>query len=224
MNKLLYKTFISILTMFFLFVSVLSAHAETYTSTVKKVVDGDTIHLNQPVLGKIKVRLLSIDTPETNFQGKNQGKHAYAATAYLKKLLPNGTKITIELGKSQFDDHDRLLGHIYKGNLDVNKVMIEKGYAVTYFISPNFNHFGEYQSALVKAQNARQGIWNPTHPLEELPFVFRARISQTGLTRWIGDSGTKQIYPPNDYKKVPIERRMFFKSKIEATEYMKHYR
>lgn len=224
MNKSLYKSIISILTMLFLFIGVLSVHAETYTSTVKKVVDGDTIHLNQPILGKTKVRLLSIDTPETNFQGKNQGKHAYAATAYLKKLLPSGRKITIVLGKTQFDDHGRLLGHVYKDNLDINKVMIEKGYAVTYFIYPNFNHFVEYQSALVKARNAGLGIWNPTHPLEELPFVFRARISHTGLTRWIGDSGTKQIYSPMDYKKVPVERRMFFKSKSEATEYMKHHR
>ncbi|MCS6595211.1 thermonuclease family protein [Bacillus cereus] len=222
MNKSLYKIIISIFTTFFLFIGILSAHAETYTSTVKKVVDGDTIYLNQPVLGQTKVRLLSIDTPETNFQGKNQGKHAYAATAYLKKLLPSGRKITIELEETKFADDGRLLGHIYKDRLNINKVMIEKGYAVTYFIFPNFKHFGEYQSALLKAKNAGLGIWNPTQPLEELPFVFRARIGHHGLTRWIGDSETRKVYPPNDYKKVPVERRMFFKSKSEATEYMKH--
>lgn len=223
MAVFLNKILICILTSIFLFIGVLSAHAETYTSTVKKVVDGDTVHLNQPIIGKTKVRLLSIDTPETNFQGENQGKHASAASSYLKKLLPSGTKVTIELGKTELDQHGRLLGHIYKGNLDVNKVMIQKGYAVTYFIYPNFNHFGEYQNALVAAKNAGLGIWNQQHPLEELPFVFRARISHTGLTKWVGDAQTKQIYSPNDYKKVPVERRMFFINKNEATEFMKHH-
>lgn len=98
--------------------------------------------------------------------------------------------------------------------------MVRKGHAVTYFIYPNFNHFMEYQSALVQAKNEGLGIWNPNNPLEELPFVFRARISHRGLTKWVGDSQTKQIYSPNDYKKVPVERRIFFMSESEATDFM----
>ncbi|MEC2198089.1 thermonuclease family protein [Bacillus subtilis] len=220
-NNLLRRIVISILTMTFLLVGVLSAHAQTYTSTVKKVVDGDTIHLNQPVLGSTKMRLLSIDTPETNFQGKNQGEHAFAATNYLTQLLPSGTKVTIELGEECKDQYGRLLGHVYKSSLDVNKEMVRKGHAVTYFIYPNINHFTEYQSALVQAKNKGLGIWSRNNPLEELPFVFRARVSQRGLTKWVVDSQTKQIYAPHEYTKVPVERRLFFMSKSEATDFIR---
>lgn len=193
-----------------------TANAQVYTSTVKRVVDGDTIHLNQPVLGTTKVRLLSIDTPETNFQGKNQGEHAFAATNHLSQLLPPGSNIKIELGTEQTDQHGRLLAHIYKGNLDINKEMVRKGYAVTYFIYPNLSHFGEYQSALVQARSEGLGIWNLDSPLELLPFEFRIKVSNGVPNKWVVDSHTKMIYQPNEYHKVPVERRIFFMTEQDA--------
>lgn len=57
-----------------------------FSSSVKKIVDGDTIHLEKPVLGTTKVRFVSIDTPETNYQGDTQGYYAEEATRQLKYL------------------------------------------------------------------------------------------------------------------------------------------
>lgn len=72
MNKFLQK---SIAIMFITIIFMLdlpTVSAQVYTAKVQKVVDGDTVRLNHPILGSRNVRLLSIDTPETNFQGRNQ--------------------------------------------------------------------------------------------------------------------------------------------------------
>jgi len=44
-----------------------SAHADpvTTTATVLKVVDGDTVDIVDDVRGRLRIRLLGIDTPET---------------------------------------------------------------------------------------------------------------------------------------------------------------
>lgn len=41
-----------------------------YESVVERVVDGDTIHLKEPVLGSTKVRYVNIDTAETYHKPK----------------------------------------------------------------------------------------------------------------------------------------------------------
>lgn len=216
MNKFLQKSIAIIFITIIFMLDLPTVSAQVYTAKVQKVVDGDTVRLNHPILGSRNVRLLSIDTPETNFQGRNQGSHAYAATNYLSQLLPVGTTIKIELGTEPKDQFGRLLAHIYKSDLDINKEMIRKGYAVTYFIYPNLSHFGEYQNVLVQAKNQKQGIWNPNSPLEELPFEFRNRISHRAPTKWVVDSHTKEVFAPNKYLSVPIERRIFFMSEQEA--------
>src|SRR5687767_2646396 len=84
---------IAIIGVFFLFIRPALVGATSYTSTVERVVDGDTINLSTPVLGTTKVRLVSIDTPETNYQGKAQQPWGNAAKNYLAQLLPPGTSI-----------------------------------------------------------------------------------------------------------------------------------
>ncbi len=174
------------------------ANAQVYNSKVQRVVDNDTVRLSQPILGSKSVRLLSIDTPEKNFQGRNQGPHAYAATNYLSQLLPAGTTIQLELVVEPKDQFGRLLAHIYKSNLDINKEMVRKDHAVTYFIYPNLRHFGEYQNALVQAKNQEQDIWNPNSPLVKLPFEFRTKIPNGVPTKWVVDSLTKEVVQPNE--------------------------
>lgn len=192
------------------------AAAASYTSTVDYVVDGDTIYLKQAVLGTTKVRLLSIDTPETNYNGQNQGHHAYDATNYLKQLLPAGTKITLVTDTDEKDSYGRLLAHVFKGTLDVNKEMLLKGHAVTYYIWPNMKYFVEYRDAMQQARQAGLGIWNPNDPLTELPFEFRLRISGRSPDKYVGNYDTKFYVDPVDYKKVAVENRVFFFTEQDA--------
>ncbi len=60
-------------------------------------------------VGVHQARMLSIDAPETDYQGQSQGKHGEEATAYLKQLLPEGTGVKVVLGEEEKDDYGRLL-------------------------------------------------------------------------------------------------------------------
>lgn len=190
--------------------------AASYTSTVDRVVDGDTVYLTKAVLGTTKVRLLSIDTSETYYYGENQGHHATDASNYLKQLLPAGTKITMVTDQEEKDSYGRLLAHVFKGTLDVNKEMLRKGHAVTYYIWPNMLYFTDYRTAQQAAQSEGLGIWNPNDPLTELPFEFRLRIDGRQPDKYVGNYDTKKYVNPADYKQVDVNNRVFFFTEQDA--------
>nr|WP_243734987.1 thermonuclease family protein [Paenibacillus turpanensis] len=172
-------------------------------------------------MGTKKVRLVSIDTPETNFNGKSQGEHAERATAYLKGLLPAGTKIQLQTGKEAKDAYNRLLAHVFKNGLNVNRDLVAQGLAATYFIWPNLTYFKDYQGVLKEARDAKLGIWNPANPLKELPFEFRMRVRNEKPTKFVGDYETKKAVKPSQYQQIPVEKRVFFMKKedLQAAGY-----
>ncbi|PTX64389.1 endonuclease YncB(thermonuclease family) [Melghirimyces profundicolus] len=194
------------------------AHANTYNATIDYVVDGDTVYLNEEILGTKKVRLLSIDAPETNYYGESQDPWGPNATEYLEQLLPPGTPVTIETDTEELDAYGRLLAHVWKGDLDVNEDMLRQGHAVTYYIWPNMKYFEEYRSAMLEAKEAGRNIWDPDHPMTELPFEFRDRVSGDEQDKYVGDYYTKEYVQPADYKQVPMENRVFFFTEQDAQD------
>jgi 2',3'-cyclic-nucleotide 2'-phosphodiesterase (5'-nucleotidase family)/endonuclease YncB( thermonuclease family) len=199
--------------------------AGEYSSTVKSVVDGDTIHLETPVLGSTKVRYVNIDTPETyhspqNEADQNQLDHGNRAKAYLNELLKPGDEVIVKLGDEVTDDYGRLLAQVIRksDNLNTNLEMVKKGYASTYFIWPVGNEadYNMFQAAVKEAKAAGLGIWNPADLLMELPFAFRARDEGKGFTRFVGNSDTKKYVIPEEWEDVSVEKRIFFASAQEA--------
>ncbi|MFT8320129.1 MAG: 5'-nucleotidase C-terminal domain-containing protein, partial [Bacillus sp. (in: firmicutes)] len=196
-----------------------------YESTVASVVDGDTIHLQTPVLGVTKVRYVNVDTPETyhtpkNQADENQKEYGEKAKAYLNTLLKPGDKVIVKVGEEATDDYGRLLGQVIRksDSLNTNLELVRKGYASTYFIWPVGDEadYNQFQEAVKEAQADNLGIWNLDHPLMELPFEFRAREQGKGLTRYVGDSSTKKYVTPEKWKETPVEKRVFFASPKEA--------
>jgi 2',3'-cyclic-nucleotide 2'-phosphodiesterase (5'-nucleotidase family)/endonuclease YncB( thermonuclease family) len=199
--------------------------AGEYISTVKSVVDGDTIHLETPVLGATKVRYVNIDTPETYHSpvteaDHNQLDHGNRAKTYLNELLKPGDEVIVKLGDKATDDYGRLLAQIIRKSdkLNTNLEMVKKGYAATYFIWPVGSEadYNMFQAAVKEAKDASFGIWDPADPLMELPFAFRARDEGKGFTRFVGNSDTKIYVTPEQWGEVPVEKRIFFASTQEA--------
>jgi endonuclease YncB( thermonuclease family) len=195
-----------------------SERPATYQATIERVVDGDTVHLQSAVLGTKKVRLLSIDAPETNYQGKKQSPHGEQAKEHLQSLLPAGTRVTILTDRETTDDYGRLLAHIQKGNININQRMLSDGYAVTYFLYPNQRYFQSYQRAYVEARKNQRGIWNAEDPLQELPFEFRMRVSYQKPTKYVGDYDRKVYVSPDEYEQIAVEKRLFFFTEREAKD------
>ncbi|WP_077324216.1 5'-nucleotidase C-terminal domain-containing protein [Virgibacillus siamensis] len=201
----------------------------TYESTVASITDGDTIHLETPVLGASKVRFLNIDTPETYTAhnddpardeiNADQKAHGEEAKAYMKDLLQPGDKVKVKVGEEPTDSYGRLLAEIVRkeDGKNINLEMVRKGYAVTYFIAPfNEEVYPTYQNAVKEAKDAGLGIWNPDDPLLELPFVFRTHDNQEAFDKYVGNSDTMKYVLPENWADVPVEKRVFFWDEASA--------
>lgn len=109
------------------------------------IFDGDTIALNGQ-----RIRFRGMDTPETKQSCKLQGKD-YAcgntATAELRKLIGKQTVTCISDGR---DRYNRILAFCKAGNVDLNRTLVEQGWAVSY---------GLYQREEAQARKEKRGLW-----------------------------------------------------------------
>ena len=120
---------------------------------IKKVVDGDTVHVfyQDEVY---KIRLTEIDAPERDQPyGSN-------STEYLKGLLKEG-KVDVDI--SGTDRYGRKLGRLYWQGKDINRELVSGGYAWVYDQYVTDNSFYENQ---MKARNLKKGLWRDKNPLE----------------------------------------------------------
>ncbi|UCA44506.1 thermonuclease family protein [Pseudochrobactrum sp. XF203] len=109
------------------------------------IYDGDTIAIQGQ-----RIRLKGMDTPETqqncNMDGKdyNCGRNA---TAELRRLIGNQTVTCTADGRDQYD---RILAFCKAGETDLNRTMVEQGWAVSY---------GLYQREEAQARKNKRGLW-----------------------------------------------------------------
>lgn len=177
---------------------------------VTKIVDGDTINVEPFDDGENSVRLLGIDTPETNYYGRSQGEHAADATDFLKELISAGDIVRIESDQEERDKYGRILGYVFRDDENINVKLVAEGMAVPYQIYPNLRFFDAIRQATISARESKKGIFNPADPLEELPFEFRMRVDGRYPHKYVGDFSTKFYYNPIEYSRIDIEQRVFF--------------
>jgi endonuclease YncB( thermonuclease family) len=131
-----------------------SSNEATSSARVGRVVDGDTIRLAD---GR-RVRLVQIDAPE------EAARECYAdrATAELRQLLPEGTKVELATDPKldRVDRFGRLLRYVLVDDRVVNVELVERGAAAPYFFHGDH---GRYADDLLRAahdaQGTRRGLW-----------------------------------------------------------------
>ncbi|MFQ6040198.1 MAG: thermonuclease family protein [Candidatus Poribacteria bacterium] len=188
------------------------------TTIVTKVVDGDTINVEPFPDGEDSIRLLGIDTPETNYRGHNQGKHADAAKAFLNELVRVGDTVRLETDQEERDKYGRVLAYLFKGDENINVKLVVDGMAAPYQIYPNLKFFHEVRRAAIDARKQKRGIYEPAEPLAELPFEFRMRVDGRAPHKYVGDFQTKIYYHPTEYELVPLQNRVFFFNSEDAMD------
>ena len=120
---------------------------------MRDVNDGDTITLDNGD----RVRFVQIDAPELpdECNGRN-------AADVLRQLLPEGTRVSLERDR-RLDDRDkygRLLRYVFKGSLNVNLALVEKGAVSAYFFHGDRGTYAaELLSAAKRARAAGRGAW-----------------------------------------------------------------
>ena len=146
---------------------------QTTTCTVTKIVDGDTIYCSQGYGKEEKVRLIGIDTPESNKNPKTYRdaertgesiesiiKLGKKSTAFVRSRLSVGTEIRLELDVQLKDKYGRTLAYVYlpDGSM-LNELIVREGYAQVMTIPPNI----EYQELFVEAERDarknKRGLW-----------------------------------------------------------------
>jgi micrococcal nuclease len=131
-------------------------------ATVDHVVDGDTVRVRLPGRPDTEsVRLIGIDTPETNGPGGLRECFGKEASARLGELLPDGTAVRLVRDVEARDRYGRLLAYVYRKHDDlfVNLALAEDGFAAPLSIPPNVAHRDAFVAAAAEARDEGRGLW-----------------------------------------------------------------
>ena len=146
-----------------LFISSICSAEYLDNLAIKKIVDGDTVHVFHQD-ETYKVRLIEIDAPERN------QPYGRDSTDYLKFLLKEGG-VDVEI--SGTDRYGRKLGRLYWKGRDINREMVTAGYAWVYDDYVTDKSFYENQS---KARELKKGLWKDLSAVP--PWEWRKRKKQ----------------------------------------------
>ncbi len=128
-------------------------------ATVERVIDGDTI----VVLGDVKIRYLLVNAPETT----NGHADCYGANAsQFNADLVLGKTIQLAYDVQCQDMFGRTLAYATVDGQDVNRLLIERGYACVRHIPPDGDaRAGELEALEAAARAARRGLWGACDPI-----------------------------------------------------------
>ena len=126
---------------------------------VRRVIDGDTIELND---GRL-VRYIGIDTPE--LRRRHGGVWVIDPDPYAKEArdandrLVAGKTVTLEYDAETHDRYGRLLAYVYVDGRMVNEALLAGGYAHLLTIPPDTKYVGRFRRLATDARAAKRGLW-----------------------------------------------------------------
>lgn len=134
------------------------------TYRVLNVEDGDTITVDMNGTNE-RVRLIGIDTPETQDPRKPVQCFGRAASAYSKQLIGEGpVRLESDPLSSNRDRYDRLLRYVFlpDGRLAQAEIL-RQGYGFAYTSFP-FMKSDEFLALQREARLQNSGLWNECEP------------------------------------------------------------
>lgn len=109
------------------------------------VYDGDTIALNGQ-----RIRLKGMDTPEMKQSCRLEGKDYACGQQARRQLIRLIGNDTVTCTTDGYDRYQRILAFCSAGNTDLNRTLVEQGWAVSY---------GLYQREEANARKNKRGLW-----------------------------------------------------------------
>jgi micrococcal nuclease len=134
------------------------------TATVLKVVDGDTMDIVDDVRGRLRIRLLGIDTPETKKPGYTVGCWGPQATEFAKEtLLGQRVAMVTDPTQDQYDRYGRSLAYLDKADgWDYSVEAARAGAAHSYvYHNEPVERAPAIDAAEREAKDAARGLWGP---------------------------------------------------------------
>jgi micrococcal nuclease len=134
------------------------ARCGPHRATVERVIDGDTI-----VAGGVTIRYLLVDAPET---GDSHADCYGANAAQFNADLVLGKTVELDYDATCNDRFGRALAYVTVGGQDVNRLLIERGYACVLHIPPDGDDRADELAAVqATARSARRGLWGACDPV-----------------------------------------------------------
>jgi micrococcal nuclease len=143
---------------------------------VVKVVDGDTLHVAAPDLGRdtTKVRLLGIDAPEMGTSKSERMYFAEEATAFARRLaVSQEVGLYLDERAGSRDRYERLLAYVeLPDGRFLNEALLSGGYA---YADRRFRHsyYQKYLQLEAGARSLGQGLWKGVTPEQMPPWLQR---------------------------------------------------
>ena len=135
-------------------VSASDASFEMTWATVQRVIDGDTVVLQDGA----RVRYIGIDTPEMRSPAEC---YAAEATARNRELV-EGRPVGLRKDVSETDRYGRLLRYLYlPGGEMVNAILVREGYATALRYPPDVLFADRFEALEQEARAAGRGMWGP---------------------------------------------------------------
>jgi len=161
---------------FLLFIFSLFGFQELVWRVCVRVVDGDTIVLNE----NETIRLIGVDTPETKDPRKSVqyfGQEAYEFT----KSLVEGKKVRLEFDQDRIDKYGRTLGYVYlEDGTFVNAEIIKQGYGFAYTKYP-IKYIEKFRQYEREARQNLYGLWADSSKQESASIsTVTVYITKTG--------------------------------------------
>jgi micrococcal nuclease len=144
----------------------LRSHADPVatTATVLKVVDGDTVDIVDDVRGRLRIRLLGIDTPETKKPGYTVGCWGPEASEFAKStLLGQRVAFVTDPSQGMYDRFGRTLAYLDKADgwdYSVEAARAGAAHSYVYHGHPSARA-DEIAAAEQEAKAAGRGLWGP---------------------------------------------------------------
>ena len=129
--------------------------------TIKKFVDGDTFWINDGSKKGLKIRLIGVDTPESQARfGNPEDYYGDEASAFTKSILIN-KKVRLEFDADRTDSFGRTLAYVYtEDGIFLNKKLVNEGYAMVMTVPPNIKYADIFFELQKKARDENLGLWN----------------------------------------------------------------
>ncbi|ABB32747.1 nuclease (SNase domain protein) [Geobacter metallireducens RCH3] len=146
--------------------------SKTLEGTVAKVLDGDTLLLLSGAR-TVKVRLFGIDAPEVRRKLRPGQPFGSEAKQALEKKVA-GKKVVVDV--VDVDKNLLVIGVLTTEGRDIDREMIEEGWAWAYRQRLREPFTSRYVSAENKARKTRLGLWRQENPQPPWSFRFEQKI------------------------------------------------
>jgi micrococcal nuclease len=163
------------------------------------VIDGDTIKI------KLKnkeetVRLLLVDTPETNHPQLGKQPLGEEAKAFTKQLIEKAKKIELEKEENKRDKYGRFLAYVHVDGKLLQEELVKNGLArVAYVDDPKAKYLEDLNQAQKEAESKKAGIWQWDQYVQKNGFKVESLQDETNI---FVASKNSDVYHPIGCKAV----------------------